>query len=230
MNRAGPTSSGSGCVSCCSCGRSCLLQPSPGPLEASQGLTCDPRSYSLGLSSRPIQWGIWSQGPVMLLPVLSFPDSRCLQGPTGLNRVLLPEGAALVSTPFTAPGQIAEGWAANPAIGACVRSMKVTQHLSAAGRPWKSCFSTGAAGGASGSQLLPAGGAWGRGLGGWWRLEGLNATEPTPTAAAPSIREQTPSSPDRACTGVPGCRSPELESPTRVSQKGAKPRPQPRPG
>lgn len=56
-NPAGPTRSGSGCVSCCSCGHSCLLQPSPGPLEASQGLTCDPRSYSLGLSSRPRPMG-----------------------------------------------------------------------------------------------------------------------------------------------------------------------------
>lgn len=137
----------------------------------------------------PVQWGVWSQGRVMFLLVLSFLGSRCLQGPPKLERLLFPEGPALVSTPFTAPRTESGGVACKPSHQGlrqepegCTTSLGSWQGLEKlffAGCSWRTIREVGF------SQL----GGVGAGLGGWRRTEGLNTTEPNPTAAGSASGE-----------------------------------------
>lgn len=89
-----------------------------------------------------------------------------VSGTLGWNRGLLPAGAGLISTLFTASRTDSGGWAAGPALGVAPGAWRVAQWiaLAAAGRLQKSCFSPSAAGGAAGRPALPGRGrAAGRG-------------------------------------------------------------------
>ena len=84
-----PTRSGGGCLFCCSCSRSCLLQPSPGPPEPSRELTCDPKPYSQGRSSRLCPMGRLEPGTCNAPPGPVLPGSQVFTRAPGWNRVLL---------------------------------------------------------------------------------------------------------------------------------------------